>query len=383
MQFRAWLLLLLIPLSGSAQQGKEVRATTEDGRQVLLRPDGTWVAAPKPSAAPQPAVRPASAGRRYAAPSGDFALWLDPERWIEMRRDAGRITFQHRNGQAYAMLISDAATLTTDALRGVVLSTARNTDRDVRILAEERRMVGGHEVLCLQLLGKVQSVPFRYYGYYYGGPSGNVQLVTYTLETAFAANQADFTDLLNGLSIGEKAPAPAPVAVVATPPPLPSPPAATRTPAPTPAAATPPPAPAPGASLPMRRTTVIELHDGAQTVTVNRQKWNAPQMAADGVVSLVLSNGLGFAKIEQHSEAVPGAGMPKDPDAHITFQETRKVNNLDVQVLKVATAEYLYYSYNYAGAGGTRHIITWAKPDDFPKVEADFNELLNSFAPGR
>jgi hypothetical protein len=320
----------------------------------------------------QPVVRPAASGRRYAAPSGEFALWLDPDKWIEMRRDPGRITFQHRNGQAYAMLISDASTLTTDALRGVVLNTARNTDRDVRILMEERRRVNGQELLCLQLLGKVQNVPFRYYGYYYGGPAGNVQLVTYTLETAFAANQADFTDLLNGLTIGEKPPAPVPV----QPPPAPAPPAAP----PVPALA---PAPSPAAAIPARRSTVIELHDGAQTVTVNRQKWNAPQMGENGSVNLALISGLGFGKIEQHPEAVPGAGMPKDPAAHITFQETRKVNGLDVQVLKVATAEYLYYSYNYSGAGGTRHIITWAKPDDFPKVEADFNELLNSFAPRR
>jgi hypothetical protein len=201
--------LLLFPLICAAQQGKEIGATTDDGRRVVLRPDGTWVPLTKPVEAVAPAAtgrysKPAGATRKVAAPVGDFVLWVDPARWSESKREPGRIVFQHRNGQAYAMFIADPLSVPTDAMKNTVLVNARKADPDIHIVSEEKRNVNGRDVLCLQLQGKVQGLPFQYYGYYYGGSSGNVQLVTYTLQSAFAANEQDFADLLNGLVVSDK-----------------------------------------------------------------------------------------------------------------------------------------------------------------------------------
>jgi hypothetical protein len=201
--------LLVLPLVCAAQSGKEIRATTDDGRRVVLRPDGTWVPLAKPVEATAPAAsgrysKPAGATRKVTAPVDDFVLWVDPARWTESKREAGRIIFQHKNGQAYAMFITDPLSMPTDAMKNIVLVNARKADPDLRIVSEAKRNVNGRDVLCLQLQGKVQGLPFQYYGYYYGGSSGNLQVVTYTLQSAFAANEQDFADLLNGLVVSDK-----------------------------------------------------------------------------------------------------------------------------------------------------------------------------------
>ncbi len=301
--------------------------------------------------------RPAAATRRVTASFGDFALWLDPQRWSEVKREQGRITFQHKNGQAYAMFISEALSVPTAAMKNIVLANARNADPEVRITAEEERKVNGRDILCLQMEGKIQGLPFHYYGYYYGGSSGNLQLVTYTVQSAFAANQADFTDLLNGVEIADK-----PVAAPAEP--------------------------------ALARTSVISLNGDKLTLTVDRQKWSAPQKREDGRLMFSHTRGGGYAIVVAETIGIPPDALPEvalsnargaDPEAKITFQEKRKVNGLDVWALKIAVTSskipFIFYSYNYGGAEGTVQVITYTTPASFPDYEADFTELLSSLAP--
>jgi len=87
------------------------------------------------------------------------------------------------------------------ALKKVVLDSAVQAAPDAKILSEEKRIVNGHELLCLKIEGSVSQIPFTYYGYYYSGNGGTLQLITFTSQNLFAEYQKDFTDLLNGLEI--------------------------------------------------------------------------------------------------------------------------------------------------------------------------------------
>lgn len=353
--------VLALPLVCAAQQAKEIHATTDDGRQVVLRPDGTWVMLQKPTEAPPPAAsgrytKPAGASRKVDAPFGDFALWIDPARWSEVKREPSRITFQHKNGQTYAMFIAEGLSVSTPMMKNIVLVNARNADPNVRIAFEEMRNVNGRDVLCLQLQGKVQGLPFQYYGYYYGGSSGNVQVVTYTLQTAFAANERDFTDLLNGLTISDK--------------------------------------PVEGAAeTGSAASDVLSLNDGKLNLRVDAAKWNRPKRNQDGRFTFTHVKGGGYVMIVSESIEIPLDALPDvalgnakgaDPEAKITFREKRKVNGLDVWALKIAAAPskipFVFYSYNYSGPEGTVQVITYTTPSSFADYEADFTELLNSLA---
>src|SRR5271156_4196609 len=68
-----------------------VRATTQDGRQVILNADGTWryAAEAPPASAPASAAfkRRASATSRIKPPIGDFAFWIDPAKWKQSKED--------------------------------------------------------------------------------------------------------------------------------------------------------------------------------------------------------------------------------------------------------------------------------------------------------
>jgi hypothetical protein len=198
---------LATSLFAAAQDAGGIRATTDDGRKVVLRSDGTWAFAPSPAVRSSNAVRfvkSPKATTKVSAPFGKFALWIDPNRWTESKSENGKITLKHVNGQGYATIISEALGVPTSTLKDLALDNVRRVDPNAQLVAQENRVVNDRDVLCLQMNASLKNLPFTYYGYYYGGSSGNVQVVTYTLQSAFAANKQEFTELLNGLEISDQ-----------------------------------------------------------------------------------------------------------------------------------------------------------------------------------
>jgi hypothetical protein len=59
--------------------------------------------------------------------------------------------------------------------------------------------------MCLKLTGTIQTIPFVYYGYYYGGTEGTLQAICYTSANVFDEFKPDFDDFLNGTQIGAAA----------------------------------------------------------------------------------------------------------------------------------------------------------------------------------
>ena len=96
------------------------------------------------------------------------------------------------------MVLSERLQLSPETLKGVVLNNARQAAPDAKIDFEERRVVNGRQILCLQIAGTTQGIPFRYFGYYYAGSEGTVQVLTYTGENLFEEYKGDFEELLNG-----------------------------------------------------------------------------------------------------------------------------------------------------------------------------------------
>jgi hypothetical protein len=191
----------------AAQNARSIQATTDDGRKVVLKGDGTWAFAPSPAVQSSNAarfVKSPKATTKISAPFGKFALWIDPNRWTESKTENGKITLKHVNGQGYATIISEALGVPTSTLKELALENVRRVDPNAQLVAEEKRVVNNRDVLCLQMNASLKNLPFTYYGYYYGGASGNIQVVTYTLQSAFDANKQEFTDLLNGLEISDQ-----------------------------------------------------------------------------------------------------------------------------------------------------------------------------------
>ena len=192
--------LLLLAAPARAQPA---RATTEDGRKVLLYPDGRWKYAP-PAAkgrAEKSYIRGVAATEGIDLLRGGMTLFVDPAKWKRTpSEDPTRISFRHSTGEAYGMVVAERLVIPLPRLKEIAISNAREAAPDVRVTLEEPRRVNDVDVLAMQMEGTIQGVPFTYYGYYFSGPHGSVQLLTYTGSNLFAEYKPEFEDFLNGLT---------------------------------------------------------------------------------------------------------------------------------------------------------------------------------------
>lgn len=198
----------LIMLCSSASMCQEpIRARTDGGREVILNADGTWKYAAEP--APKPSVsagfnKSASAKTLFKAERGNFGLWYDDTKWhlSPKAQEPGRTTFDLKRGDGYGVFIVEELGMPIASLKKIALSNAKDVAPDAKIIFEETRVVNGKEVLCMKIDGTIEGIPFRFYGYYYGGKEGTVQLLTYTGQVLFEKYEQDFLSFINGLEIG-------------------------------------------------------------------------------------------------------------------------------------------------------------------------------------
>jgi len=207
---RIGMMMVFLGLTAALAAQAPMKATTDDGKKILLSPDGTWKYAEAPAALS--VVKGALAG--YTKPKtatvstktvvDKFTLWMDPEVWTQEKGgDPNRLGFAHKKGDAYAIVIAERISMPMDSLKEIAVSNAKDAAPDVRVVFEETRTVNGVKLLCMKMAGTIQKIPFVYFGYYYAGKAGSLQVLTYTGENLFDEYKADFLDFLNGTVITE------------------------------------------------------------------------------------------------------------------------------------------------------------------------------------
>ena len=202
-------ILLVLGMSGMVWAAT-IEATTSDGKKVILKPDGTWSYAEESKAAPagDRFEKPASATEVLKSQKGFCEVWYDPKKWksVKVTNPAAEFELIHHSRDANALVIVERISMPLSALKNVALTNARNVAPDVAVEWEQDRTVNGTKVLAVTLAGTTQrlGIKFKYFGYYWSGQAGILQLVTYTGANLFDEFQADCTDLLNGMVITKK-----------------------------------------------------------------------------------------------------------------------------------------------------------------------------------
>lgn len=194
-------LLLLAPTSLLAQE----KAVTESGKKILVFPDGTWKqdteGAGKEASSAAPSS-PAAAKVKASINRGKSAILYDPKKWTPKgAEDNGQTEFEHVAGDGFAMVFAERLELSFPALKNLALSNAKEAAPDAEITFEEMRKVNGKDVLVLRMKGTISEIAFVYYGYYYTGKEGTLQVLTYTTPNLFDELKSDFEEFLNGLMI--------------------------------------------------------------------------------------------------------------------------------------------------------------------------------------
>ncbi len=194
-----FLAFILLILTGSIAFSQTLRATTDDGRKVLLKENGQWQFVDE---ATNTASKKSLAV--FKAKGNKIWVYYNPTVWKQQPGDnPNRTEFRHKDGDVYGLVIAERITMTLDALKEVALNNAKSVAPDTRIILEEKRQVGGKTVLCMQMEGTIDGIPFTYYGYYYTGKAGTLQLLTYTSQNLFSEYEKEMASFLNGLVINE------------------------------------------------------------------------------------------------------------------------------------------------------------------------------------
>lgn len=187
---------------------RDIPATTEDGRKVILKKDGSWkfYSASSQSQANTSAAyqKPEDSTSVVKARGDKFLVWYNPLKWNQKKSaDSDKPTFVHKDGDIYAMILAERYAMTPESLKELALKNALNVAPDTKVTHEEQRIVNGKKVLCMRMDGTIEGIQFSYYGYYYAGKAGIVQLLTYTSPNLFPEYESEMTEFLNGLVIND------------------------------------------------------------------------------------------------------------------------------------------------------------------------------------
>lgn len=185
----------------SIAAAQDLRAVTEDGRKVIISPDGKWrfdagsLSSPKSNESASP----------YQTAVKKFSVAFNPSDWnlIQKRdaEDANKRTFQHKRFPIFAMVIADEMPATTAALKSVILSNAKSAGASTTVLVDQLTDLGGKEIGALRFAAQMQGLEFVFASYYYADVDGNIQVICYTAQSLFFKFQGDCQKFLDGLSI--------------------------------------------------------------------------------------------------------------------------------------------------------------------------------------
>jgi hypothetical protein len=184
---------------------QDIKAKTEDGKTVILHPDGTWkyVTTEEPQFL-SPSIKPQSSNKLIKGKRGTYGIWIDENKWrmSEVRfNPVAEFCFAHTAGEGYAMIIDEGIQMPLEQLKNIILENTKKAAPDVRITVEKKRVINNVEILYMQMEGTVQSIPFTYVGYYYTGEAGTIQIITYSAKDLIDEFESDFIDFLNGFEV--------------------------------------------------------------------------------------------------------------------------------------------------------------------------------------
>ena len=134
---------------------------------------------------------------------GTYSIAFDPITWQydpEKMADE-EFSFSHADGDVFAIIVPERLPMSRKLLRDVVVDNLRSTADGFRILHEETRQHKGAEVLCLTMSGTVEGTPLMWYGYYYTGEPGTIQVITVTGQDLFDKYKAEMDEFLDGFTV--------------------------------------------------------------------------------------------------------------------------------------------------------------------------------------
>lgn len=201
-------ILLLMLFQAPLHAADSIQATTQDGKKVVLYPDGTWKYVELKATAEAGArvfLKSPDAVKQVSGSVQNFKISINEDKWAQKESDdPNKLSFGFKKGDAYGLMISERIGMPLASLKKIAISNAQKAAPDLKVVLEEKRTVNGVEILCMQMDGTIDDIPFTYLGYYYTDKNGSLQLLTYTGQNLFEEYKPELNEFLNGLQITPK-----------------------------------------------------------------------------------------------------------------------------------------------------------------------------------
>jgi 5-hydroxyisourate hydrolase-like protein (transthyretin family) len=204
------LLLLCTLLSFNVLASK--KAITDEGDVVILKDDGTWIY--ETNSATENTTIPVNktvfkknekATFQLKSKNTNAKFWINPKEWKFKKNDNGHdsaeYTFNFKKGDLYGMAITEQIEIKVEELVNIAFENAKNAAPDIKVIKKEYRNVNGNQVIYMEMEGTIQSIKFRYLGYYVSNSSGSIQFLAYTGSNLVKNYKTQIEDFLNGLEL--------------------------------------------------------------------------------------------------------------------------------------------------------------------------------------
>ena len=190
----------------------QIQAVTDKGDQVFLYEDGTWKYANDSSETEEKEIPVSNvvyskndkATFEVKSNKVNSGIFINPKFWSYKKNPAGEAqeySFQSKEKDIYAMLITEKINIPIDNLKRLAVSNAKDAAPDTKVITEEYRMVNGKKIFFMQMNGSISGIKFTYLGYYYSSEGGTIQFISYTSQNLLEEYKNDMFELLNGLMI--------------------------------------------------------------------------------------------------------------------------------------------------------------------------------------
>jgi len=201
--------LLLFLLSCSSFCFGQQKAVTENGDEVILYADGSWIYANRQDLNTNDVVlnpnafsRPSKASFMIKSKRIGIGCYIQPKLWSFQNassNSAAEFELSNSDGDLYGMIITEKLDLPLERLAAIAVQNAQEAAPDLQVTHKEYRMVNGLKVMMMRMTGTIEEIRFSYYGYYYTGDGGATQLLIYSSASVMDEKLDEAEALLNGL----------------------------------------------------------------------------------------------------------------------------------------------------------------------------------------
>ncbi len=189
----------VLAVATAAWGADPLHAITEDGRKVLLAPNGTWTFDSRSSTPAAPDGSP------YIPMVKKFSVSYDVNNWNQSPpkdgESATKRMFMHKTLPLYAVVISDQIPANNASMREVILHNVQSAGATPTVILERKPVISGKEVGMIRLVANLKGLDFVFTTNYYGDDNGNIQVTCYTGQALFYKYEAECQKFIDGLSI--------------------------------------------------------------------------------------------------------------------------------------------------------------------------------------